>query len=79
MDAWKLVAGVLVVVGILQLLAALGAPTLTAGLTTAVTGLLFLGVGYLAFYRADVDGSDDGDGDEQRAAEDGDGDGDAEE
>jgi hypothetical protein len=57
MDAWKLVAGVLVVVGVLQLLAAFGAPNLTSGLTTAVTGLLFLGVGYLAFYRADVDGS----------------------
>lgn len=57
MDAWKLVAGVLVVVGVAQLVAALGSASVTGGVTTAVTGLLFLGVGYLAFYRADVDGS----------------------
>lgn len=57
MDAWKLVAGVLVILGVLQLLASLGAPSLVAGLTTAFTGLALLLVGFLAFYRAEVDGS----------------------
>lgn len=57
MDAWKLVAGVLVVLGVFQLLASLGAPSLAAGLTTAFTGLVLLLVGFLAFYRAEVDGS----------------------
>jgi preprotein translocase subunit SecD len=57
MDAWKIVAGVLVLLGVFQVLASLGAPSLAAGLTTAFTGFVLLLVGFLAFYRAEVDGS----------------------
>lgn len=54
MNAWKLVAGLLVLLGVFQVLAAFGAPTLTAGVTTAVTGLLFLAAGFMALYRAEI-------------------------
>lgn len=57
MNAWKLVGGVLVVLGVFQSLASLGAPSLVSGLTTAFTGLLLLLGGFLAFYRAVVGGS----------------------
>ncbi|WP_336036318.1 hypothetical protein [Halobacterium yunchengense] len=55
MNAWKLVGGLLVVLGVFQVLAALGAPTLAAGASTAVSGLALLGMAFLVFYRADLD------------------------
>jgi hypothetical protein len=54
MNAWKLVGGVLVLLGVFQLLASLGAPTVTDGVSTAVSGLALLGMAFLVFYRADV-------------------------
>ncbi|AHG05380.1 hypothetical protein HALDL1_14295 [Halobacterium sp. DL1] len=54
MDAWKLVAVVMVAVGVGQLLAAAVSQSVTAGVTAAVTGLLFVAIGVLALYRVDT-------------------------
>jgi hypothetical protein len=57
MDAWKLVAAVLVAVGALQLLAAAASGSVTDALTAVVAGLLFVGIGLLARYRVATEAS----------------------
>ncbi|WP_232702797.1 hypothetical protein [Halobacterium wangiae] len=57
MNAWKLVAVVLLAVGVGQLLAAAVSRSVTAAVTAAVTGLLFVAIGLLALYRVDTGAS----------------------
>ena len=57
MDAWKLVAGVLVAVGVVQLLAAVVSQSVTDAITTTVTAVLFVGIGLLALSRVDTEES----------------------
>lgn len=57
MDAWKLVASVLVAVGVVQLLVAALSQSATDAITTTVTAVLFIGIGLLALYRVDTDES----------------------
>ena len=57
MDAWKLVASVLVAVGVVQLLAVVVSQSVTDAITTTVTAVLFVGIGLLALYKVDTEES----------------------